>query len=138
MIPSTIDGVKVTAIGDMAFGGTGYSIKSATIPDGVTSLGNCAFHECAITDITMPASVTSMGPAVFMECPLKNVTFLGDQPSFEQFIPFWEIYNESFKITVMPNAKGFGKPEPYNNETSWNWTLPVPMVCNITLRVSVY
>ncbi|KNY25663.1 leucine-rich repeat protein [Pseudobacteroides cellulosolvens] len=138
VIPSTIDGVKVTAIGDMAFGDTGYSIKSVIIPDGVTSLGNCAFHECAISDITIPASITSMGPAVFMECPLKNVTFLGNEPSFSGFIPFWEIYNENFKITVMPNSKGFGKPVPYNSETSWNWTLAVPTVGNVTLRVCLF
>ena len=50
-IPSEIDGVKVTSIGDSAFYDC-KNLKNITIPDSVTSIGNCAFSDCPnLTDI---------------------------------------------------------------------------------------
>ena len=42
VIPATIDGKKVAAIGDYAFWGCG-SLTSVAIPDSVTSIGDRAF-----------------------------------------------------------------------------------------------
>ena len=52
------------------------SIKSVVIEEGVTSIGNCAFVNCAnIASVTIPDSVTSIGRAAFMACrSLTNVT----------------------------------------------------------------
>src|SRR5260370_14415735 len=49
-IPSTIDGLPVTSIGDHAFAGS--SITGVTIPSSVTNIGNIAFGYCfSLTNI---------------------------------------------------------------------------------------
>ena len=45
VIPATIDGKKVVAIGDRAFWGC-YSLTSIKIPDSVTSIGGNPFVGC--------------------------------------------------------------------------------------------
>jgi hypothetical protein len=51
-------------------------IKSYTIPDGVTSIGDSAFgNSTALTSITIPGNVLSIGQYAFDGCPyLDNVT----------------------------------------------------------------
>jgi hypothetical protein len=74
-IPSTINGLPVTAIAESAFAGQS-NITSISIPDGVTSIGSSAFSGCTgLTGITLPDSVISMGMNVFAGCPnLTNVS----------------------------------------------------------------
>lgn len=68
VIPSTYNGLPVTAIGDSVFAGCG-TIKSITIPDGVTSIGNYAFEFCtSLTSIIIPDSVTSIDSYAFNGC----------------------------------------------------------------------
>lgn len=44
-------------------------IKTIVIENGVTSIGNCAFNDCAaLTSITVPSSVTRMGDRAFWGC----------------------------------------------------------------------
>ena len=50
VIPSTIDGKRVTSIGDYAFYNC-KSLTSITIPDSVTSIGDRAFYDC--TNLTI-------------------------------------------------------------------------------------
>ncbi len=58
----------VTSIGNYAFYDCG-GITSATIPDSVTSIGNYAFYDCGgITSVTIPDSVTSIGNRAFSNC----------------------------------------------------------------------
>ena len=51
-------------------------ISAITIPDSVTSIGRCAFHDCTgLTSITIPDSVTSIDDYAFWGCiGLTNVT----------------------------------------------------------------
>ena len=55
-----------------------YDYRQATkvvIPNGVSKIGNYAFHECELTDIIIPDSVSSIGESAFMYCSkLTNVT----------------------------------------------------------------
>ncbi len=85
VIPSTHEGLPVTAIGDYAF----YNLKAITnveIPYGVTSIGNSAFYNCqGITSVEIPASVTSIGRYAFYNCQgitsveiPASVTSIGD------------------------------------------------------------
>ena len=60
-IPSTINGLPVTSIGDRAFLNC-YSLTSVTIGSSVTSIGDYAFYDCtSLTSVTIPDSVTNIG-----------------------------------------------------------------------------
>ena len=68
VIPSEIDGKKVTSIGVNAFRNcTGFT--SVTIPDSVTEIGEAAFYGCTgLTGIIIPDSVTKIYYSAFEGC----------------------------------------------------------------------
>ena len=80
IIPSMIDGVSVTSIGDEAFvrGDVSFAtsmtmstsnVESITIPNSVTSIGDYAFNSCVdLESITIPNSVTRIGKDIFKRC----------------------------------------------------------------------
>ena len=46
-----------------------YGIKTVTIGDGITSIGNCVFYGCrGLTELTLPNSITSIGESAFDGC----------------------------------------------------------------------
>lgn len=68
-IPSSIEGLPVTAIGAQAF--EYRRLRSVVIPEGVTSIGYAAFAGCdSLFGVTIPASVTSIGHSAFAGCSL--------------------------------------------------------------------
>lgn len=77
-IPSTINGLPVTSLGDNAFWNCA-SLTSISIPNGVTSIGYEAFSGCtSLTNLSMGNGVTSIGSLAFTDCiSLPNVT-VGD------------------------------------------------------------
>jgi BspA type Leucine rich repeat region (6 copies) len=115
-IPSVINGLPVTSIGESAFANctslTSISIPasvisigeeaffysgltSATIPDSVTSIGYAAFGYCtSLTSATIGSGVTSIGDDAFDECTsLTNVTIPGGVASIgnEAFYDCWSL-----------------------------------------------
>jgi hypothetical protein len=72
IIPSTINGLPVIAVGDRAF--VNSSITSVTIPNSVTSIGSGAFEWSGLSDVTIPNSVTNIGNYAFYGCSLQNAT----------------------------------------------------------------
>lgn len=74
VIPSSLGGRTVTAIGDNAFSMCS-SIRSIIIPDTVTSVGDSAFYSCDILEkIEIPASVKVIKESAFAECSkLKEI-----------------------------------------------------------------
>ena len=68
IIPSTLGGYPVTAIGEYAFFDCD-KITSISIPNGVTSIGEKAFHYCKkLASIYIPDSVTYIDSDAFWYC----------------------------------------------------------------------
>ncbi len=64
VIPASVDGLDVVAIGDRAFADS--RIKSVIISESVTSIGWFAFDGCVkLKSITVPSSVVSIGYGAF-------------------------------------------------------------------------
>ena len=76
-IPVSLESVTITGgnILPDAFYSCNY-LKSITLPDGITSIGDTAFYGCsALTNIKIPDSVTSIGDNAFNSCrQLTNIT----------------------------------------------------------------
>ena len=87
-IPNTINGKKVTSIGEFAF--RYCSVLTVTIPNSITSIGSCAFFDSSLASITIPDSVTSLGSWTFARCSNltsitipDSVTSIGDYAFYE-------------------------------------------------------
>ncbi len=74
VIPSEINGNKVTVIGEDAFFGCD-SLRSISIPNSVTSIESAAFADCSnLKSVSIPESVTKIGDAAFEYCSsLKSI-----------------------------------------------------------------
>ncbi len=105
-IPSEIDGVTITDIGESAFYNCEclvtltipdtvtsiadsaiswcLNLKEVNLPDSVTSIGDHAFHSCThLESINIPDSVTSIGSGVFTCCyQLADIRISPDHPVF--------------------------------------------------------
>ena len=115
VIPSEIDGKRVTQIGYDAFNDC-TELTSITIPDGVTIIGNSAFSDCtSLETVTIPNSVTQIYTRAFYDCTsLKEVTIpasvtdIGDE-AFGYYYDrdSWkEKKVDGFKINYVNNTRG--------------------------------
>ena len=75
VIPDTLGGNSVTTIGNYAF--YNNALTSVTIPGSVTTIDYFAFAYNALTTVTIPNSVTSIGNGAFADNALTTVT-IGD------------------------------------------------------------
>ncbi|MBR6558800.1 MAG: leucine-rich repeat domain-containing protein [Clostridia bacterium] len=75
VIPSKIDGKKVTEIADRAFYGHNW-VVSVDIPDTVTVIGNYAFYRCIkLKTVVLPKNLEVIKDGAFVECEmLSDVT----------------------------------------------------------------
>lgn len=75
VIPATIAGKPVTAIGVLAFLNCG-EITSVSIPPGVATIGDQAFVNCVkVTTVNLPSGITRIGYNTFAACfKLNGVT----------------------------------------------------------------
>lgn len=57
----------------------GEEVKDLVIPDGVTSISNCAFINCSsLTSVTIPNSVSSIGSNAFRDCSELTSVYIAD------------------------------------------------------------
>ena len=106
IIPQTINGKPVTAIGDRAFfhcselasvsipagvrkiGESAFDgcsgLKSISVPEGLTKIGNLAFYGCVgLTSVSIPKGVTEIGGGTFYHCwSLTSVSIDGSNPTY--------------------------------------------------------
>jgi len=77
-IPSTINDLPVTSIGDRAFRDC-TNLTSVTIPNSVSSIGQEAFGGCySLTNVAIPKSVTSIGRDAFYGCAGLTSVLIGN------------------------------------------------------------
>ena len=79
VIPDTIDGRPVTAIGDFAFDSC-TGLTSITLGNSITTIGSWAFSGCtglasitfgnSLTSISLPNSIYHIGYGAFQDCPV--------------------------------------------------------------------
>ena len=83
LIPETIDGVSVVAIGADAFSSS-YLLTSVVIPNSVRSIGSRAFLRCtSLTDVSIGSAVTNIGNGLFGGCVnLAVISVDAANPSF--------------------------------------------------------
>ena len=115
VIPSEIDGKRVTQIGYDAFNDC-TELTSITIPDGVTCIGNSAFSYCtSLETVTIPNSVTHIYPRAFYDCTLlKEVTIPASVTSIgNEAFGYYYVRDSSetkkadgFKINYIKNTAG--------------------------------
>lgn len=81
-VPSSIDGYRVTSIGEECFT---YMIllTEVTISEGITSISPLAFENCSqLVTLHLPSSLTTVADMAFIGCSsLSNVTYGGDLSS---------------------------------------------------------
>jgi hypothetical protein len=146
-IPSTINGLPVTSIGDGAFAGSSltsvtipnsvtsigdgafygcWSLSSVTIPNSVTSIGDWTFFNCvSLASVTIPDSVTSIGDNAFQDCTsLTSVYFQGNAPSADS-----SVFNGDNSATVYYLAGATGWGATFGGRPTGLWNPPGPFNC---------
>lgn len=72
VIPSVIEGIVITKIGDYAFAGD--DIDNVVIPDTIEEIGNYAFAKNNIKAIKIPNSVKKIGEGAFIHNSIKSIS----------------------------------------------------------------
>lgn len=72
IVPETIEGHPVTAIGESAFTYC-YYITDVVLPYGITEIGARAFEHCNLRNIVLPDSIKEIGAEAFSSCGLESV-----------------------------------------------------------------
>ena len=120
VLPSSVDGLRVTAVGKYAFSGC-RSLTGVTIPDSVVRIGYGAFHQCtALARVSLPDSVTDIGEIAFSECySLTNR---------EGFVILKDIlfgyYGQAEELTLPSNIKHMSDYSLYNRYRLTHVTVP--------------
>ena len=109
VIPSMVEGRKVTSIGAGAFEGCD-GLTSVTIGDSVTSIGDSAFWGCSgLISIVIPDSVTTFYDRPFYNCTsLVDIRFKGTMEQWNAIdkASFWGDWNANVPATKVICSDG--------------------------------
>ena len=107
----------VTTIGDCAFYDF-LGITSITIPDSVTTIGEYAFYHCSgLTSITIPDSVISIGECAFLFCTsLTSVYYQGTETDWNEI----SINSNNSKFTSATRYY-YSESEPTEDGNFWHY-----------------
>ncbi len=99
VIPATIGGIKVTAIGSYAFA-RNNNITRVVVPNGVTSIGSYAFRNCSsLKTVKLPETVTTIGSYAFYWCESLESINIPDAVTAINDYTFYYCYNlKNFKF----------------------------------------
>ena len=125
-IPST-----VKTIYDRAFVGCS-NLTDLTIPNSVTSIGQCAFGSCGITSIVIPNTVTSIGSSAFWSCPnLSSITCEAVTPPACGFDAF-EYVEKSIPLYVpIGSGEAYAAADQWSDFTNIQAVLEIPVYATI-------
>lgn len=120
-----IDGVLYSADGKTLVAyPRGRADESFTVPDGVTTIGERAFYQCAyLKNITIPASVKVISPYAFYESKLLQSVIFAENSSLEviEEYAFYQMlylkYDLHLKITLPRSLKRIGQYAFYQTAT---------------------
>ena len=92
VIPSTLGGYPVVAIGDEAFIEC-YYLTSVTIPETVTAIGEACFAYCiALKEVVISENVLTIGEDSFAYCmSLEKLIIKNSETAFGEFVAYTEM-----------------------------------------------
>ena len=129
-IPDSIDGTKVTTIGEDAFQGSG--IYGVSIPSSVTEIEKYAFVDCYYLEVAyIPSTVKTIGTGAFNGCDNLTIYYSGTSSQAYKYAGNNGIDRKSgtaSTTTVKFNANG-GSVSPSSKTVTVNFDfgeLPVP------------
>ena len=132
-IPEKLGIYTVTGLGKDSFTGYpfagdwykfGRNIRSVTIPQSVTSIGDSAFSFCiALTEVTIPQSVTSIGKDAFVGCEKLDSLTIDDAATSIGDWAFAQCYVLS-KLSLGKKIKTIGDHAFFDCRILKNVTIP--------------
>ena len=121
-IPTNINGLTVTTIGEYAFNDL-TNLTSVTIPDSVTSIGASAFSLTSLTNVTIGNGVTSIGELAFYYCTSLTSVTIGNSVTsigFQAFIDCTHLTS----VTIPNSVTSIGNGAFYNCASLTSVTIP--------------
>ena len=102
VIPYSIDGVKVTLIGEYAFYGNSV-IKEVILPQGLRVIGSSAFNSCtALESVNIPESTVTISDWAFGFC--KNLKTLKLPEGLRTIAPYAFSYCNNLSEVTIPDS----------------------------------
>lgn len=113
IIPETLQGKSVTAIGNNAF--SNVSVSGVTLPRNLKRIGIGAFSNNNITSLNIPSSVETIGVNAFRNNELRRIVFI-PETALSEIAPYTFAYNSLTNITIPESISVIGTGAFHANE----------------------
>ncbi len=105
-IPKEINNKPVVGIAEGAF--SGIDVRSISIPDSVTYIGEKAFYKCKfLSNITLGSGLLSLGEQAFDGCEIEVMDFAGSMEDWFHLESYnWKtMYRDYFRFQGVPASR---------------------------------